>query len=723
MIKRPTPTVLTLALLIGIPATPWASPPQAQAQAPEILLVLKDGRRIPTRRLIRQGGQVILETTRGEVFSVPESSVAAPPLDTIPIQLSLKDGRRIPVLRLARRGGFVMFQTVRGESFSVPESDVTSPPLSSIPRVAGSEPGATQPERPPTAPEPVAPERVAPEPTPEPRAEPRSEPAAPSSASSSSEAEAAAELEKGVVFEPLPDRWSIDYPTDPRIVRGGVGPYHQNVLKGDRPIIGNSTFLVFTAALAAPFDFRRLPVASGISTANPLNAEFFGNGDQIFTSPTGFVSAEIFGGQTAFRPRSWAFKLSTAFNLNYLRAKEQNIANINPAAGVIRRLNDYTIEDGFFEMKLADVSRRFDFVSARAGIQPFVSDFRGFVFSENQLGVRLFGNAASNRFQFNGAYFDLLERDTNSGLITFRNRSQRVFIGNVFRQDAGALGFTVLGSVHHSRDDGTTYIDRNGFPIRPSRIGSARPHFVRPTYLGAATDGHLGRMNLSSAFYYVTGTDQYNPIAGQQINLRAYMAAAEASIDKDWLRFKGSFFFASGDDNPVDNVGKGFDAIYDNTNFIGGVFSFWNRNAIALTQTGVLLKTPFSLLPSLRSAKFEGQSSFVNPGIYIFHGGFDGEITPKLRLSVNASYLQFHRPQTLQVVLFQPVRRWIGIDWGGGIIYRPLLSENIVITAGGAGLLPGSGFDDIYSSTCNVPGCGASSRNLFNAFVELKLVY
>ena len=47
-------------------------------------------------------------------------------------------------------------------------------------------------------------------------------------------------------------------------------------------------------------------------------------------------------------------------------------------------------------------------------MQPFVSDFRGFVFSDTNLGVRAFGNYAANRFQYNLAIFERLEKDTNS---------------------------------------------------------------------------------------------------------------------------------------------------------------------------------------------------------------------------------------------------------------------------------------------------------------------
>jgi hypothetical protein len=185
-----------------------------------------------------------------------------------------------------------------------------------------------------------------------------------------------------------------------------------------------------------------------------------------------------------------------------------------------------------------------------------------------------------------------------------------------------------------------------------------------------------------------------------------------------------SGFFASGDDDPRDGKGKGFDSIYDNPNFGGGPFSFWTRSGIALTQTGVLLKAPGSLLPSLRANKFEGQASYVNPGLLLLGAGLDLSLTPKLRASLNANYLRFDETGALSLLLFQPnIRKDIGLDLGGGVTYRPLLNENVVLLAGFATLLPGKGFDDLYSSTCGVPGCGASRGALYNGFVQLKLSY
>ena len=680
----------------------------ASARADDVL-VLKDGRRIPVTRIARKDGQVVFQTTRGEVFSVPEDQVVSPPVASLPLYegqvLVLKDGRKIPVTRLARRGGLVLFTTARNEAFSVPEDQVISPALETIPSLD----------------EPAEPTEPAPTEAPEPET-PAAEPEAPAAPSAPPEPETPGEPE----YAPLPDRWSIELPEDPRIVRGRtIDPYNQNVLKGDKPVIGDSVFLVLTGILdSGTTELRRVPVGSGVTTANPDSLEFFGDGRQLFTTPRATVSAELFHGQTAFKPKTWALKATGVFNLNYLRVEERNIVNIDPREGETRRRDHVSLEEAFGEVLLATVSPYYDFVSLRAGIQPFVSDFRGLVFNDFNLGARLFGNFSDNRWQYNLAYFDLLEKETNSELNTFEKREQKVVIANVFKQDFLTLGYQASLSYHWSKDEPTVHYDHNDFLVRPARIGSVRPHEVKSQYVGWAGDGHAGRLNLSHALYYAFGTDDDHPIEDREIDIGAWMAAAELSIDKDWARFRLSGFFASGDDDPRDGKGTGFDAIYDNSNFAGGAFSFWSRSGIPLTQTGVLLKSPLSLLPTLRSNKFEGQANFVNPGILIANAGVDLELTPKLKAILNANYLRFHRTGSLQLLLFQPgIRKDVGLDLGAGVLYRPLLNENVVITAGVTGLVPGGGFDDIYSSICGVPGCGAEGRNLWNTFVQLKLTY
>ena len=695
------------------------------AAAQEQTLVLKDGRRIAVTRMIRRGGNVVFQTTGGETFSVPEGDVVSPPLASIPVYqapaaptaapatgpqtLELKDGRKFQVRRLGRRRGQVLLETMTGERFSVPEGDVVSPPLASIPSL---EPGAPAT---PTAAPPAADTTPAPTPAETPAPTPAVAGAAPTPKPIFDPGD----------FAPLPDRWSIAYPEDPRFAGSHpLDPYNQNTLKGDKPLFGNSTFLVFTGTLEAPSELRRLPVGSGVSTADPSSLEFFGRGDMLFATPRALVSLELFNGQTAFKPKTFSLKATGAFNVNYLRTEENNIVNIDVREGKTRRRQDFGLEEAFAELKLLTLSRHYDFVSVRAGIQPFVSDFRGLIFSDFNLGARLFGNFGNNRWQYNVAYFDLLEKETNSELNTFEPREQTVAVANVFRQDTFTLGYTISASVHHTIDEASQHYDANGFLVRPAKIGDVIPHEVKATYVGLAGDGHFGRWNVSHAAYWAFGTDEHHPLAAHEIDIDAKMAALELSIDKDWVRLRGAAFFATGDDDAEDEKGTGFDSIYDFSNFAGGNFSFWSRSGIPLTQTGVLLKGPGSLLPSLRSNKFEGQANFVNPGVMLANLSTDIEVTPKLRLILNGNYLRFAQTGALDLLLFQPgIRKSIGIDLGGGFLYRPKLNENIVITAGASGLLPGGGFEDIYSSICTTPGCGADTQKLYNVFLNVKLTY
>src|SRR5207253_1718527 len=148
------------------------------------------------------------------------------------------------------------------------------------------------------------------------------------------------------------------------------------------------------------------------------------------------------------------------------------------------------------------------------------------------------------------------------------------------------------------------------------------------------------------AIYWALGRDSLNPIANKPQVINGQMAAVEVSYDRDWARFRGSFFFSSGDGNPNNRRATGFDSILDNPNFAGGNFSFWQRQQIGLF--GVNLVQRESLIPDLRSNKIQGQPNFVNPGLVLFNGGVDVDITPKLKMINNANFLMFDKTAVLE---------------------------------------------------------------------------
>lgn len=546
------------------------------------------------------------------------------------------------------------------------------------------------------------------------------------------------------------DRWRVEFPEYERYGDSGVrgrdipfrknnrwyNPYDRNVIKGDYPVIGNDIFLVLSGVSTTGVELRRTPSGNNVSTADPNSNNFFGRPESFSFNQTLQVSFELFKGQTVFQPRAWAIKFSPTFSLpNYLNARENGIVNVDVRRGTSRTDYHVSLEEAFGEVKLFNTNDNYDFVSVRAGIQPFNADFRGFLFTDNNLGFRVFGAFDNNKSQFNFAYFRQIEKDTNSGLNSMKKlRKQNVYIANYFRQDFLTKGYTIQAVAAYNDDRAGTHYDENGFLVRPALIGSARPHNVKAWYLGFNGDGHIGILNLTNSYYFAFGRDDLNPIAGRRTSIRAHMAALEASIDKNWLRFKASAFFASGDKDPTDDKANGFDAILDDPNFAGGQFSYWNRQGIRLVSTEVALVQPNSLLPTLRSSKTEGQANFVNPGIFILNAGVDAELTQQLKTVFNANWLRFHRTDTLKYVLLDPaIRRDIGWDLSLGAVYRPLLINNITITAGGSIFFAGKGFRDIYTDrtqNCPVPNfCtpGAQivnpSKPQYSLFTQLKLIF
>ncbi len=536
---------------------------------------------------------------------------------------------------------------------------------------------------------------------------------------------------------PDPDRWELDLNPDrdqhperrgmpPWIrypERNGEFPYSSShwwdpfntnrikgdkpVMKGGKPVFGQKVFLNVTGTSTTAFDVRRLFVPSGVSAANAGSSQFFGKSGQVFLEETVRLSFDLFQGDTSFKPIDWRVKITPAFNVNQLWARERGIVNIDVREGTSRNDGHVGLQEAFVEKKIHDLSPNYDFISIRAGIQQFSSDFRGLLFSQEQPGVRVFGNLHSNRLQYNAAYFFFLEKDTNSGLNTLNSRHQQVSIANLYWQDFFFKGYTTQFSYHYNKDDASRHFDENGFLVRPAPIGSVQPHSIHAHYIGWTSNGHIGKVNVSHAIYQALGHDSgnlFNPLS-KRAYINAQMAALELSVDRDWVRLHASGFFASGDASPSDGTARGFDAISEAQSFAGGIFSFFNREGIRLTGTGVGLVAPNSFLPNLRSSKEEGQASFVNPGIFLVNAGADFNLTTNLRAVTNLNYMRFNHTESLQLLLFQShIDQNIGTDYSVGVVYRPRFSENIVVTSGVAALTPGLGLRQIYTSKTLVSG-------------------
>jgi hypothetical protein len=518
---------------------------------------------------------------------------------------------------------------------------------------------------------------------------------------------------------PVPDRWRL---TDQLglVHQQWYDPYNPNTLKGDRPIFGNDWFFPVTLISNTQFEARKLPTSVGAqSTQNAQENNQFGNGRQSTFTQEVIASFSLLKGDTTFKPPELEIRLVPVFNYNVSEAQEVRVLNIDPRRGKSRYDHFTGIQEGFVDYEYRIASERYDFDDIRVGIQPFISDFRGFLFQDEPVGVRFFGNRDNNQWQYNLAGFQRLEKDTNSGLNDVGRplRKDYILAANLYKQDFYVPGFTLQGTVIYNNNlETATFLNTDGFQVRPAVFGSARPHPYHVTYLGLNGDGHFGPWNLTASLYYATGRDSANPLSGQPADISAFYGVAEVSRDFDWIRVRGTALFASGDSNPYGRE-TGFDAILENPQIAGAETSYWIRQAVPLIGGGgVALSGRNGVLADLRSSQDQGQSNFINPGVTLIGVGADLDLTPRWRLVGNLNELWFNNTTVLSVLRNQGnIDRNIGTDLSAAVSFRPLFSQNIVLSASAGVLFPGKGLQQLY----NVD----SGKTQYSILVNVLLTY
>ncbi len=497
----------------------------------------------------------------------------------------------------------------------------------------------------------------------------------------------------------IPDRWRIGIPDDYRHYKGSLwNPYHQNMIKGDYPIIGQSIFMEATFTSDSLLEGHNVPTPAGVSTARPGNFQFFGEGDQYLVQQNFIIDLSLFKGETDFKPREWEISVEPVFNINYTHVQENFAINIDPRRGTKRLDHQLALQGAFGSYHFTDLSPNYDFIESKVGIQHFNEDFRGFLYDDDNLGVRTLGILESNRLQYNLAGFEQLTKDTNSELNSFDFQDKHVILANIIRQDTLWKGYSIIGNFAYMDEETSKEYNSDGVIVKPAPIGDLKVHANKVYYVGLGGDGHIGRLNLTDQLYEAFGTDTHNNLSGSRQHINAQMAALEASYDMDWMRFRASGFYASGDQKTFDGKAGGFDSIQDDPNFAGGQFSYWVREGFGAGNALTGLKQRGSLLPSLNTNKGEGERNFVNPGLHLYNVGYDADLTQNLKAVLNFNYLQFDNNRSLEEMLHQNnIAKNIGLDSSMGIIYRPWLNNQVIINGGVSSLAPGRGFKDIYT--------------------------
>lgn len=498
-----------------------------------------------------------------------------------------------------------------------------------------------------------------------------------------------------------------------------LDPYNQNTLKADRPVF-RDWFFSLNLISETVIEPRRLPIPVAPQGENgPENSDLIGKPQQLIFAENLATGIVLYKGDTTFKPPDWEFRFTPVFNYNRVRVDQDRALNIDPTKGTTRNDRQLGIQEFFLDKHLRDVSDRFDFDSLRVGIQAFNADFRGFLFRDEQLGARLFGNRSNNLWQYNIAYFRRIEKDTNSGLndLSQKLRKDDVVVANLFRQDFPKPGFTSQAVLLYNRNregDEETYFDQNGFIQRPFSFGIEKPRNYDVGYAGLNGDGHFGRLNLTASGYLAIGKESRGVFVDRPTDISAFFLATEASMDFDWRRVRLSFLYASGDNDPYDDKEHGFDAVFENPLFAGADTSFWIRQNVPLIGGGgVTISGRDGVLNDLRSSKDEGQSNFTNPGTILLGIGTDLDVLPTLRISGNANEIAFANTTVVETARQQAnISHNIGLDLSVAAIWRPMFSQNIVIRVSGAALIPGRGYKQLFGN--EVP---------YSALVNLVFTY
>jgi hypothetical protein len=452
---------------------------------------------------------------------------------------------------------------------------------------------------------------------------------------------------------PLPgsipvDRWriidSLGHPDN------RLDPYNtNNVLKGDRPILGTDGFAVLTASTTSLFESRRLAT------------------QQFFNSQTASIDAVLYEGDTIFRPPDYQLRLTPIFNYSSTSAGGATTTTTSVGAQAL-----------FFEKHLRDVSAHYDFDSVRIGIQPVTSDFRGFVLADQPLGIRFFGTRDNDVYQYSAGWFRRLPKNpARQNELGAGIPANDIVMANLYIQDLGRAGLTseLVFIYDRSRARGTRIVVGDG----ATTFTSGARHDYDVVYLGYGADGHVGTLNLTGSVYEVIGRESEGVFTARSTKVQATFAAVELSRDFDWIRIRASGLYASGDSNPTDGTSHGFDGINQTAIFAGSDSTFFIHQRVPLIANAIDLKQRDSLFPSLRSTSDSGESNFTNPGLELLGIGADLDLAPSLRVSIDASHVLFADTAPLEAILGRTdLARTVGTDTSLDAIYRPFISQNLI---------------------------------------------
>ena len=425
---------------------------------------------------------------------------------------------------------------------------------------------------------------------------------------------------------------------------GGIR-INQNKLKGDYPVFGKRTFFNFTGVSDTLLEGRNLPVAErrqhrAAAAASSSSAA----AASTCRSRRSRTSFDLFRGDTVFRPDRLARPLraglqrATSSTCRSTTASTPTCAARTRASITTSACRSSSSRRSSSTSAITTTSCR-SAPASRSSRRTSAASWRCSKRPASACSAR----CESSRIEYNAAVFDMLEKDTNSGFNEMNRRHQQIYIANVYVQDFLTPGYTAVVQLPRQRRSRRAALRHERVP---GAAGADRRHRHqrgrRPYYLGEV--GQRPPRPLEREPRVLPGARPRE----QQPDRRA----AASTSTRRWARWScRSTRTGCGSRGPrssprataIRPTTRGTASTRSSTSrsFAGGPFSLWNRQGLRLAQTGTGLKSPVSLLPTLRTNKDEGQPNFVNPGIFILNA------RGRRRADAEAARLRHHQLRPL----------------------------------------------------------------------------
>jgi hypothetical protein len=107
--------------------------------------------------------------------------------------------------------------------------------------------------------------------------------------------------------------------------------------------------------------------------------------------------------------------------------------------------------------------------------------------------------------------------------------------------------------------------------------------------------------------------------------------------------------------------------------------------------------------------------NFVNPGIFLLNAGFNANLTTRLQYQANVNYYHLMASEPVELKANKAkVGGNIGTEINMGLVYKPLIVDNIVIQFGASALRPGDTIKDLN---------GGDRDKLYTVFTAITAIY